>query len=98
MLRTPIDFEKCDWEVEMAGVFQATRLCAVLSAVALFFAAVASPSYAETGRVRLKVTSVGFIVGIGGGSGTLTFRGRAYPPAISGVPPGPRGGPGRGPG
>jgi hypothetical protein len=80
-----IDFGKCDREVEMAGVFQATRLCAVLSAVALFFAAVASPSYAETGRVRLKVTSVGFIVGIGGGSGTLTFRGRTYPLRISGV-------------
>jgi hypothetical protein len=80
-----IDFGKCDREVEMAGVFQATRLCAVLSAVALFLTAVASPSYAETGRVRLKVTSVGFIVGIGGGSGTLTFRGKTYPLRISGV-------------
>jgi hypothetical protein len=57
----------------------------VLSAVALFLTVVASPSYAETGRVRLKVTSVGFIVGVGGGSGTLTFRGKSYPLRLSGV-------------
>ena len=69
----------------MAGVFQATRLCAVLSAVALFLTVVASPSYAETGSVRLKVTSVGFIVGIGGGSGTLNFRGKTYRLRLSGV-------------
>ena len=69
----------------MAGVFQATRLCAVLSAVALFLTVVASPSYAETGSVRLKVTSVGFIVGVGGGSGTLTFRGKNYRLRLSGV-------------
>jgi len=80
-----IDFGKCDREVEMAGVFQATRLCAVLSAVALFLTVVASPSYAETGSVRLKVTSVGFIVGVGGGSGTLTFRGKNYRLRLSGV-------------
>jgi hypothetical protein len=35
--------------------------------------------------VRLKVTSVGFIVGVGGGSGTLTFRGKTYPLRLSGV-------------
>jgi hypothetical protein len=85
MDRVTTDFGKCDREVEMAGVFHATRLCAVLSAVALLVIAIASPSYAETGRVRLQVTSVGFIVGVGGGSGTLTFRGKSYPLRLSGV-------------
>ena len=44
-----------------------------------------SRSYAETGAVRLKITKVGFIVGVGGGSGTLTFQGRQYRLSIGGV-------------
>jgi hypothetical protein len=85
MHRTPIDFGKCDREVEMAGLFNAAKLCAVLLAATFFVTVVAPPSYAETGRVRLKVTSVGFIVGVGGGSGTLTFRGKTYRLRLSGV-------------
>ena len=69
----------------MAGLFNAAKLCAVLLAAAFFLTVVALPSSAETGRVRLKVTSVGFIVGVGGGSGTLTFRGKTYPLRLSGV-------------
>jgi hypothetical protein len=44
-----------------------------------------SRSFAETGRVSLNVTKVGFIVGVGGGSGTLTFKGRTYRLALGGV-------------
>ena len=69
----------------MAGLFNAAKLCAVLLAATFFLTVAASPSSAETGRVRLKVTSVGFIVGVGGGSGTLTFRGKTYPLRLSGV-------------
>jgi hypothetical protein len=42
-------------------------------------------SYADTGSVRLKITKVGFIVGVGGGSGTLNFKGRNYRLSIGGV-------------
>jgi len=44
-----------------------------------------SSSYAETGSVRLKVTKVGFIVGVGGGSGVLTFKGKSYRFSVGGV-------------
>jgi hypothetical protein len=44
-----------------------------------------SLSYAENGSVRLKITKVGFIVGVGGGSGTLTFKGKQYRLRIGGV-------------
>jgi hypothetical protein len=37
-----------------------------------------STSRAETGEVRLVLTKAGFIVGVGRGKGTLTFRGRDY--------------------
>ena len=32
-----------------------------------------------------KITKVGFIVGVGGGSGTLTFKGKHYRLSIGGV-------------
>jgi hypothetical protein len=44
-----------------------------------------SPSFAETGTVNLNVTKVGFIVGIGGGSGTLNFKGRVYRLRLGGI-------------
>ncbi|MFY9599697.1 MAG: hypothetical protein WB540_18005 [Pseudolabrys sp.] len=44
-----------------------------------------SQSDADTGSVRLRITKVGFIVGVGGGSGTLNFKGRSYRLSIGGV-------------
>jgi hypothetical protein len=44
-----------------------------------------SPSYAETGSVRFHIVKAGFIIGIGGGSGTLNFRGRNYRLSIGGI-------------
>jgi len=44
-----------------------------------------APAQAGTGKVRLRFASAGFIVGLGGGSGTLTFQGRTYPLRIGGL-------------
>ena len=44
-----------------------------------------STSQAETGAVRVVFTKAGFIVGVGGGQGVLTFRGRNYPFKVSGA-------------
>jgi hypothetical protein len=44
-----------------------------------------SLSYAETGSVRFNIVKAGFIVGVGGGSGTLTFQGRNYKLSIGGI-------------
>jgi hypothetical protein len=57
---------------------------AVLVAAAMLMVATL-PSQADTGTVRFRVGSAGFIVGVGGGSGTLTFHGKTYPLRISGV-------------
>jgi hypothetical protein len=43
------------------------------------------PAYAETGTVRVVFTKGGFIVGVGGGSGVLHFRGHNYPFTVSGM-------------
>jgi hypothetical protein len=35
--------------------------------------------------VRLKVTKAGFIIGVGGGSGVLHFKGKNYRLSVSGM-------------
>lgn len=44
-----------------------------------------TPSRAETGRVAVVFTKGGFIVGVGGGEGVLTYRGKHYPFTVSGM-------------
>ena len=58
-----------------------------LTALALFaFALSATPSLAQApGYVRVKFVKAGLMVGVGGGNGTLTYRGRDYPFRVSGL-------------
>lgn len=66
--------------------FIRTIKCAAAVFVAAAMLMVATlPSQADTGTVRFRVGSAGFIVGVGGGSGTLTFHGKTYPLRIGGV-------------
>ena len=46
---------------------------------------VATPTWAETGAISVVFTKGGFIVGVGGGRGVLTFRGKHYPFTVSGM-------------
>ena len=43
------------------------------------------PAWAETGTVNIEILKAGFIVGVGGGRGTLIFHGRHYPLRIGGL-------------
>ena len=72
-------------EALMFNLFRAIRLCSVVIMAVAMLAGSFSQSYAATGSVRLKVSKVGFIVGVGGGSGTLTFKGKHYRLNVSGV-------------
>jgi hypothetical protein len=44
----------------------------------LLLADAATPSRAKTGVVRAVITRGGLFLGVGGGHGKLTFRGREY--------------------
>ncbi|MCI4678580.1 hypothetical protein K9U39_15770 [Rhodoblastus acidophilus] len=55
------------------------------AAIAAAFIASSAPALAGTGSVRLRFVSAGFIIGLGGGEGTLTFHGQRYPLRIGGV-------------
>jgi hypothetical protein len=57
-----------------------TALTALIAAIDI-----ASPSHAITGTVRVTVAKAGFIVGAGGGRGTLAFRHRLYPFTVQGL-------------
>lgn len=69
----------------MLSLLRAAKYYAAVIGAAVILAGAPSQSNADTGSVRLKVTKVGFIVGVGGGSGTLTFKGRRYRLSLSGV-------------
>jgi hypothetical protein len=72
-------------EVSMFSIVRASKIGAALIAGAVILGSAPAPSYADTGAVRFSVGSAGFILGVGGGSGTLTFKGRTYRLSIGGV-------------
>jgi hypothetical protein len=57
---------------------------AVIALFALVLPATSSLAQAP-GHVRLKFVKAGVMVGAGGGSGVLTYRGRDYPFRVSGL-------------
>jgi hypothetical protein len=69
----------------MLSLLRATKFCAAIAVAAIMLTGTVSQSRADTGSVRLKITKVGFIVGVGGGSGTLNFQGKSYRLRIGGV-------------
>ena len=56
-----------------------------LALAGLLVSGVVTSAQAETGAVRVVFTKGGFIVGVGGGHGVLTFRGHHYPFRVSGM-------------
>jgi hypothetical protein len=62
-----------------------TRRNIVLFGTALIGGAVPGLAEAATGSIYLKIVSGGFIIGAGGGSGVLTFRGVRFPLSLGGV-------------
>ena len=62
-----------------------TRRGLIISGAALAGSALLSPAEAATGSVALNILSAGFIFGMSGGSGVLTFNGVNYPLTIGGI-------------
>ena len=64
--------------------FVRTLICSAVLGLAAVTSS-STESRAETGAVRVVFTKGGFIIGVGGGHGVLTFRGHHYPFAVSGM-------------
>jgi hypothetical protein len=73
-------------EIKMPDFLRAMKSRAAVALAAAFLVALPSLSHAQSsGSVRLKVSKAGFIVGVGGGSGTLTYKGKTYPLRVGGI-------------
>jgi hypothetical protein len=69
----------------MIKVRQILRHGLVALAAMAFAPQAMPPALAATGTVHIEIAKAGFIVGIGGGRGTLTFNGRRYPLSVGGL-------------
>jgi hypothetical protein len=70
----------------MSGFIRWPKFGAAIVAATIILLGVATQSHAQTtGAVQLKIVKVGFIVGVGGGDGTLTYHGRTYRLGVGGV-------------
>jgi hypothetical protein len=69
----------------MLNLSRVATLGSALLVAAVMLTAGPSLSYAESGSVSMRISKVGFIVGVGGGSGALNFKGRRYGLRIGGV-------------
>jgi len=69
----------------MVSLIRANKLVAAILIAAATLAGASTESRAQTGTVRLHIVKAGFIVGAGGGSGTLIYQGRTYPLSIGGI-------------
>jgi hypothetical protein len=64
------------------GKHQSIWMAAMAFALAV---GIVMPSHAITGTVRVTVAKAGFVVGAGGGRGTLSYRHRLYPFTVQGL-------------
>ena len=67
----------------MLGFSRGAKLAAVLMAMVL--GAATSSQAQTTGTVRLHIVKAGLVIGVGGGNGVLTYRGKRYGLAINGI-------------
>jgi hypothetical protein len=71
--------------MNMLGHNKIADLGATIAVTAALMLGTAAQSQAETGAVRIKITKVGFLMGVAGGSGTLTYKGHHYRLSIGGI-------------
>ena len=69
----------------MMSFSRAIKLVAITLVALGTLAGVSTESRAQTGTVRLHIVKAGFIVGVGGGSGVLTYNGKHYRLSIGGI-------------
>jgi hypothetical protein len=62
-----------------------SRRSFIVAGAALVSAGGVSAAEAATGSIAFKIFRAGFIVGVGGGSGSLIFAGSRYPLSVGGV-------------
>ena len=65
--------------------FQRALRFSLIALAASLAPVLTKPTWAATGTVHIEIAKAGFIVGVGGGRGTLVFNGRRYPLRVGGL-------------
>ena len=65
--------------------FRGMKFAAAITIMAMMLLGTSTQSHAQTGIVHLRIVKAGFIVGVGGGHGTLTYQGHTYRLSVGGV-------------
>jgi len=69
----------------MLSFIRCFKIFAIAVVAATMLAGASTQSQAQVGHVHLKLVKAGFIVGVGGGSGVLTYQGHSYRLSVGGV-------------
>jgi hypothetical protein len=69
----------------MLSFIRANKLAALILLTFAILAGASTQSRAQNGTVRLHIVKAGFIVGVGGGSGTLLYKGHSYRLSLGGI-------------
>jgi len=69
----------------MLSLIRAVKFVVLVATATFALLGAPSQSQAQTGTVHAKIVKAGFIVGAGGGEGTLTYQGRKYHLKFSGI-------------
>ena len=69
----------------MFRTIKLVKFIALVTTLMSFAAITVTPSQAQTCSIRLHIVKAGFIVGAGGGNGTLVCHGRAYGLTVGGI-------------
>jgi len=74
-----------NWRMVMFRTIKLIKFMAIVAALATITLAATTPSQAQTCSIRLHIVKAGFIVGAGGGTGTLVCHGRAFRLSVGGI-------------
>jgi hypothetical protein len=69
----------------MFSTIKPIKFIAIIAALASITLATTTPSQAQTCSIRLHIVKAGFIVGAGGGTGTLVCHGRSHRLSVGGI-------------
>ena len=69
----------------MFGTIKLVKFVAIIAALVSISLMATTPSQAQTCSIRLHIVKAGFIIGAGGGNGTLICHGRPYRLTIGGI-------------
>jgi hypothetical protein len=69
--------------MNMSFLPTAIRWC--IAALVVIVITGAAPAHAQSGSIRIVIVKAGWVVGVTGGSGTLTYQGKSYPLRVGGV-------------